>query len=88
MFNGALGTWKTDPVDLKSKYYAKQIFSRPHPVTKVHEEMFKKEFEHWVLIQFLELATDLEWGAPYFAQPKPKSNQVHFLIDFRNINKN
>ena len=28
-----------------------------------------------------------EWGAPSFAQPKCKSNQVYFLSDFRNLNK-
>ena len=26
-------------------------------------------------------------GTPYFAKPKTKSNRVHFLSDFRNINK-
>ena len=26
-------------------------------------------------------------GTPYFAQPKPKPNQVFFLSDFKNINK-
>ena len=30
---------------------------------------------------------DSEWGAPYFNKPKPKSNQVHFLSDFMNLNK-
>ena len=30
---------------------------------------------------------DLEWVAPLFAQPKPKSNRVRFLSDFRNVYK-
>ena len=29
----------------------------------------------------------MEWGDPSFAQPKPKSNQVRFISDFRNLNK-
>ena len=49
--------------------------------------MLKKEVEHLVILGVLEIADDSEWGAQYFAQPKPKSNQVCFLSDFRNINK-
>ena len=28
-----------------------------------------------------------EWRSPYFVKPKTKSNRVHFINDFRNINK-
>ena len=35
----------------------------------------------------LEVANESEWGAPSFAEPKPKSYQVRFISDFRNINK-
>ena len=63
------------------------ILSRPYPVTKVNEEMFKKDVECLVLLGVLEAAIDSEWGSPSFAQPKPKSNQVHLLSDFRNLNK-
>ena len=28
-----------------------------------------------------------EWGYPSFAQPKPKTNQVIFLSDYRTLNK-
>ena len=40
LFNGTLGTWKTNPVDSKIKKL-KPVCSQPYPVTKVHEEMFK-----------------------------------------------
>ena len=63
------------------------ICLRPYPVPKLHEEMFKKEVEHLVLVGVLEVAIDSEWVSPYFAQPKPKSNQVRFLIDLSNLNK-
>ena len=49
--------------------------------------MFKKEVERLFLLGFLKEANDSEWGAPSFAQPKPKSNWVKILSDFRNINK-
>ena len=38
-------------------------------------------------IRFLEEANDSEWGAPSFAQPKPKTNCVRFLSDFWNLNR-
>ena len=63
------------------------IFLLPYPVPKVQKEMFKQEVEYLVILVFLELANDSEWVAPSFAKPKPKSNQVHFLSEFRNLNK-
>ena len=61
--------------------------SLPYPVPKVQKEMFKQEVEHLVVLGVLELANYSEWVAPYFWKPKPKSNQVHFLSEFRNLNK-
>ena len=49
--------------------------------------MLKKEVECLVQLRVLEVANDSELGAPSFSQPKPKSNQVRFLSDFRNLNK-
>ena len=49
--------------------------------------MFKKEVERLVLLGVIELANYSEWGAPSFAQSKPKSNQLHFISDLRNLNK-
>ena len=49
--------------------------------------MLKKGVERLVLLGVLEVANYSEWVAPSFAQPKPKSNQVRFLSDFINLNK-
>ena len=49
--------------------------------------MFEKEVERLVLLVVPEVANGSEWGAPSFAQLKPKSNLVRFLSDFRNLNK-
>ena len=49
--------------------------------------MFKKEVDCLVLLGLLKVANYQEWGAPSFAQPIPKSNQVRFLSDFRNLNR-
>ena len=72
MFDGTLGTWKTDPVDFGLKEDAKPICLRPYPVPKVHEEIFKKEVERIFLLGVLEVENDSEWGPPHLAQPKPK----------------
>ena len=40
-----------------------------------------------VLLGVLKNSNDSDWGAPYFAQPKPLRNQVWFLSDFINLNK-
>ena len=50
LFNGTLVTWKIYPVDVELKKYAKPICSQPYPVSKVHEEMLKKEVEYLVLL--------------------------------------
>ena len=49
--------------------------------------MFEKKVQRLVLLGVLELANDSKWGSPSFTQPKPKSNQVNFLSDFKNLNK-
>ena len=50
LFDGTLGTWKTDPVDFELKEDTKPIFSLTYPLPKVHEEIFKKEVECLVLL--------------------------------------
>ena len=42
MFDGTLVTWKIYPADFELKEDVKPIYRRPYPVTKVHEEIFKK----------------------------------------------
>ena len=46
----------------------------PYPVPRVHEDIFRKEFERLVKLGVLGEANESEWGAPYFAQPIPKIN--------------
>ena len=49
--------------------------------------MFKKEVESLVILVVLENSNDSDWGDQYFAQPKHKKNQLLFLSDFRDLNK-
>ena len=41
LFGGTLGTWRKYPLNFKPKEDAKPMCSRPYPVLKVHEVMFK-----------------------------------------------
>ena len=49
--------------------------------------MFEKELERFILLVVLEKSNESEWGDPYLTRPKPKTNRVHYLSDFRNLNK-
>ena len=49
--------------------------------------MSNKELECLVKLVLIENSNDSEWRDPYFAQPKPKTNQVSFLSDFIYLNK-
>ena len=40
-----------------------------------------------VILGVLESSFDSEWGDPYFVQPKPKTNRVHFISDLIYLNK-
>ena len=85
-FNGKIGTRKTGPLDFELKEDAQPIWLQPYPLLKVHEKLFKKEVGNLVLLGVLNTANNPEWGAPPFAQSKPKSNRVRFISDFRNLN--
>ena len=73
LFDGTLGNWKAYLLDSQLKYDAKPICSITYPVPKVHKEIFQNEVERLVPLIVLEIANNSEWGAPSFAQPKPKS---------------
>ena len=60
LFDGTLGTWKTDLVYFKLKEDSNPICSQPYPVLKVNEEMLKNEFKPLVLLGVLEVANDSE----------------------------
>ena len=87
LFDGTLGTWNTNPLELELKDDAKPVCLRPYTVPKVHETKFRNEVERLVSLEVIEEENDSEWGAPSFAQPKAKANRVRFLSDFQNLNR-
>ena len=74
-------------MNLDLKYDATPMCLRPHSESRVHKAMFKKEVEGLVKLGAPEEANDSEWGATYSAQQKPKTNNVIFLSDFWNLNR-
>ena len=58
LFDGTLGTWKTNTVDFELKEDVNTICLQPYPVSKVHEELSKKEVYHLVILGGLETAND------------------------------
>ena len=58
MYDGTLGTWKTDPVDFELNKGAKPICSRTYPGPQLHEEMLKQEVERLVILGFPEREND------------------------------
>ena len=74
-------------MDLELKDDVKLVCSRPYPVPRLHESMFRKEVNRLVLLGVLEEANDLEWGVPFFAQTKPKTNCIRLLSEFLKLNR-
>ena len=87
LIDSTLGTWNITLVDLKFKDNKNPVCSQPHPVPKLHKVMFIKDPQRLVSLGVLEEVNDSGWGAPSFAQPKPKMNCFRLLTDFRNLNR-
>ena len=67
LFDGTLGTWNITTVELELKDNVKPMCSRTYTVPKLHETIFKKEFEGLVRFGLLEESNDSKWGAPSFS---------------------
>ena len=63
------------------------MLSRSYPVPRVNEAMFRKEVYRLVKLAVIEESNYSEWGEPSFSRPKAKTNQIIFLSDSRNLNR-
>ena len=86
LFDGTLGDFETDPVNLELKKDATAYHGRPYPIPHSQLKVFKKEVERLCELGVLKRQPESEWGSPTFIIPK-KNGQVRFLTDFREVNK-
>ena len=75
LFDGTLGHWETEPIDIELKPEHKPSSARYYPVPRINKATFKTTPEQ-----------QSEYGTPVFIIPK-KEGTVQFLTDYRRINK-
>ena len=76
--------WKKQ-ITIRNIRGEKIICSRPYPVPKVKKQKLKKKgwkFSSTLIPRYIKW---LRWGDPFLALPSPKTNQVHFLSEFRSL---
>ena len=86
LFDGTLGKWNVEPLNIKLKPGVTPYHSRAFPIPKIHEETLKKEVRRLERIGVLRRVNHSEWAAPTFIIPK-KDGKVRFVSDFRELNK-
>ena len=87
LFDGTLGSWKTDPVELELKdEYEKPYHSRPYPVPHSQEQKLRDEVQRLIDYGVLRKVNRSEWGCPMFTILKPDGS-LRSLADLRELNK-
>jgi len=87
LFDGTLGTWKTDPVQLELKDpEAKPYHAKPYPVPQAHEQALREEIARLVEYGVLRKVNRSEWASPMFTIRKLDMT-LRTLADLRELNK-
>ncbi len=87
LFDGSLGTWKTDPVNLELKDpKVKPYHAKPYPVPYSQEKRLKEEIARLCSYGVLRKINNSEWACPMFTIAKPDGS-LRSLADLREINK-
>ena len=81
-----MGDWNREPVSFDLKEDAKPYHGRPYPVPHARKETLKKELNRLCELGVFEWQPKSEWASPSFIVTK-KDQTVHFLSDFREVNK-
>jgi hypothetical protein len=87
LFDGTLGEWKTEPIDLELKDpNAKPYHARAYPVPQSQELKLKQEIDRLVGYGVLRKINRSEWAAPMFTVTKPDTT-LRSIADLRELNK-
>jgi hypothetical protein len=87
LFDGTLGTWKTDPIQLELKDpNVKPYHARPYPVPHSQEKKLKAEIQRLCEYGVLRKINNSEWACPMFTISKPDGS-LRSLADLREVNK-
>ena len=87
LFDGTLGNWKTDPVDLELKdRNEKPYHAKPYPVPHSQEQQLKDEVQRLVDFGVLRKVNRSEWACPMFTISKPDKS-LRSLADLRELNQ-
>ncbi len=86
VFDGTLGSWNTDPVDLELKDPdCKPYHAKPYPVPYSQEQKLRDEVERLVKYGVLRKINRSEWAFPMFTILKPDGT-LRSLADLRELN--
>jgi hypothetical protein len=87
LFDGTLGTWKTDPIELELKEEGiKPYHAKPYPVPHSQEQKLREEVTRLVRYGVLRKINRSEWACPMFVISKPDGS-LRSLADLRELNK-
>ena len=86
LFSGKLGLYGGRKIHLEVKDGVTPIHSKPYPVPRHHERVFKDELKRLCDIGVLSKTGPSAWLTPTFIRPK-KDGRVRWVSDFRALNK-
>ena len=87
LFDGTLGSWKTDPIELELKEKdGKPYHAKPYPVPYSQEQKLRDEIRRLVEYGVLRKVNRSEWACPMFTIAKPDGS-LRSLADLRELNK-
>ena len=87
LFDGTLGNWRTDPVELELKNKDEKPYcDKPYPVPHSQDQKLKDEVQQLVEFGVLHKVNTSEWACPMFTIPKP-DKLLRSLADLRELNK-
>ena len=69
LFDGALGYWDTEPVDLELNPYSIPFNFKYYPVPRINKENFLKKLKHLVKIGILTPLQQSQYGTSVFIIP-------------------